>query len=466
MHPTYLPFAPDGPKAGELVFTSGNPGSTSRAKTAAELVALRDTGLPRLGAYLENLDGVLWEYSRRGSEQARHAEEDLFWIENELKVVAGWRATLADPALIARKRADDAALRDWVNAAPDRRALYGDPWAAIAAAMRADAVIAPRYTMIEGEHGQILGFSSALFRRARRLVRAAAERAKPDAERLPEYRDANLPALQQELFADAPTYKQFDQTKLAWSLGKLRQVLGADDPLVRQVLGTTSPEETATRLVEGTKLADVADRHRLWDGGEAAITASTDPMVVLARDVDPAARAVRKRHDDEVQAVLDKSGEAIAHARFARDAGASYPDATFSPRLSYGTVEGWTEDDGRVVPSFTHFAGLYRRATGSDPFQLPPRWADMHGKLDLATPFNFVTTNDIVGGNSGSPVVDRDGRAVGLIFDGNIHSLGGDFAYDGRQNRAVAVDTAAILAALRDVYGQTALADELEGKAP
>ncbi|MGI4978693.1 MAG: S46 family peptidase [Janthinobacterium lividum] len=461
LHPTYFPFSPDGPKEGELVFTEGNPGSTSRDETVAQLTTLRDATLPRIRTLYSTLDGVLWEYSRRGAEQAKEAQDELFGVENTLKVFEGWQGTLADPALFERKRAAEAALKAWVDADPARHADYGDPWAAIAAAELRDRQLAPRFSMIEGRRGRAAGFQSELFGHARTLVRAAAERAKPDADRLPEFRDANLPALQQSLFSEAPVYPEFERTTLAFSLTALRQALGADDAFVHQVLGDASPEQRADGLVDGTKLADVAVRHALWDGGAAAVAASTDPMVVLARDVDPAARAVRKQHEDEVEAVLAKNSETVARARFARDGTANYPDATFSPRISFGTVKGWTEDDGREIPAFTDMAGLYRRATGADPFKLPQDWLDAKARLDPRTPFDFATTNDIIGGNSGSPVVDGEGHAVGLIFDGNIHSLGGDFAYDGRQNRAVAVDTAAILAALRQVYRNDALADEL-----
>ncbi len=461
LHPTYFPFSANGPKAGELVFTEGNPGSTSRDETVAQLTTLRDATLPRVRTLYSTLDGVLWEYSRRGPEQAKQAQDAVFGVENTLKVFEGWQGTLADPAMFERKRDAEAALKAWVDADPARKSDYGDPWSAIAAAETRDRQLSPRYAMVEGRRGRAAGFDSVLFARARTLVRAAAERARPDADRLPEYRDANLPALQQSLFSAAPIYPEFERTTLAFSLTALRQTLGADDAFVHQVLGQASPEQLADRLVGGTKLADPAQRRTLWDGGAAAIAASTDPMVVLARDVDPAARAVRKQHEDEVEAVLAKNSETIARARFARDGTSNYPDATFSPRISYGTVKGWTEDDGREVAPFTDMAGLYARATGSDPFRLPQDWLDAKGRLDPHTPFDFATTNDIIGGNSGSPVVDRDAHVVGLIFDGNIHSLGGDFAYDPRQNRAVAVDTAAILAALRQVYRNDALADEL-----
>jgi hypothetical protein len=302
--------------------------------------------------------------------------------------------------------------------------------------------------------------SARLFDDARTLVRAAAERNKPDGERLPEFRDANLPAVQQQVESDVPFYPQYEQTVLSWSMEKLRQTLGADDPTVHQVLGKQSPEQLAQQLVSSTTLSEASLRKQLWDGGEKAIEASSDPMILLAREIDPESRKIRKAYEDDVKAPTDKADETIAKARFDRDGISTYPDATFTLRLSYGKVEGWNEK-GAPVPPFTHFDGLYKRATGSDPFKLPDSWVQAQSKLDMSTPMNFVSDNDIIGGNSGSAVIDKQGHAVGLIFDGNIHSIGGDFLFDDSNNRAVAVDTAALIEAVRKVYNQPQLADEL-----
>lgn len=455
--PSFFRFNTSGPKAGELVFTVGNPGSTQRGYTVAQLQSRRDDGLIPVGDYLNELRGVLWEYSRRGPEQARQASEDMFGIENSIKAFRGQLQTLLDPAFWSYKRDQEAALKAWVNEDSARKTAYGDPWAEIEQAEARYAGLATRYRMIE--RGQ--GFESRLFEIARTLVRGATERAKPNGERMPAFRDANLPALEQGLFSSAPVYPEFDRTRLSWSLEKFRQSLGADDSLVQQILGKQSPDQLATTAVDGSKLASIEERKRLWAGGLPAIEASTDPMIRLALAVDPAARAVRKQVEDEVDAPIRKASERIARARFTRDGDSVYPDATFTMRLSYGQVKGWQEP-GRDVAPFTTFAGAYQRATGSDPFRLPERWIQAKDRLNLDTPFDFSSTNDIIGGNSGSPVINRDAEVVGLVFDGNIHSLGGAYWYDERLNRAVSVDSAALLEAVRVVYDLPALADELK----
>lgn len=456
--PQFFKFDTQGPKAGDMTFVVGNPGSTRRGLSWTQLSALRDFQIVPGYAILSELRGMLWEYGRGGMQQSKESQELQFLIENSIKAYNGWLQTLADDDFVQHKREQDAALRQWMAATPERRTKYGDPWTDLARAQQRGKDIYMRYAMLE--RGLGFGQFGELFNDARTLVRAAAERTKPDAERLPTYRDANLPAVQQQVESDVPVYPSYEETLLAWSLGKLRQTLGADDATVHQVLGKDSPEPRAQQLVSGSKLADPAVRKQLWDGGEKAIDASTDPMIMLARQVDAESRKVRKAYEDDVTAPTDKANETIAKARFDRDGMSSYPDATFTMRLSYGKVVGWNEN-GAAVPPFTHFDGLYKRATGADPFKLPESWVKAQDKLDMSTPMDFVTDNDIIGGNSGSPVINREGHAVGLIFDGNIHSLGGDFVYDGSNNRAVAVDTAALVEAVRKVYNLPRLADEL-----
>jgi hypothetical protein len=454
--PQFLKFDPNGPKAGELAFVVGNPGSTQRETPWTSLQYTRDHVLTPFFGYLSEARGQLWQYSRMGEQQAKEAQNALFGVDNSLKVFKGWMETLDDENFIAKKKQEDAELRNWIAADPARRAAYGDPWAALEKAQQRGEQLHDRYAMIEG--GQ--GFGSQLFDDARTLVRGAAERAKPNAERLPAYRDANLPAIEQEMASTAPVYPEYEATRLAWTLEKLRQNLGADDPFVHEVLGKKSPDQVAHDLVYGSKLGDPKVREQLWNGGEKAVAASDDPMIALARKIDPEARTLRKQYEDEVQAPTRKASEQIAQARFARYGTSRYPDATFTLRLSYGTVKGWSEK-GKPVPPFTQMAGLYERATGADPYKLPQSWIDAKSSLDLTTPMDFVTDNDIIGGNSGSPVIDREGHAVGLIFDGNIHSLGGNYTFDDNVNRAVAVDTAAIMEAVRKVYKLPKLADEL-----
>jgi hypothetical protein len=454
----FLQFSTRGPKAGEMTFVVGNPGSTQREMPWTQLAAMRDYTLTPLYGYLSELRGVLWQYSRAGTQQGKEAQDLQFGIDNSLKVFTGWLETLSNESFAERKQKQDASLREWIAADPARRAKYGDPWSELEQAQQRGKELQTRYTMIESGRG--FGTVAELFQDARTLVRGAAERTKPDGERLPAYRNANLPAVEQSLESNVPIYPQYEQTLLSWALEKLRQRLGTDDPFVREVLGQQSPDELAQQLIRSTKLADPALRKQLWDGGEKAIEASTDPMIVFARKVEPGATKIRKQYEDEVQAPTSKADEAIAKARFDRDGTSSYPDASFTLRLSFGKVAGWNEG-GTPVPPFTYFDGLYKRATGADPFKLPDSWLKAKGTLNLSTPMDFVTDNDIIGGNSGSPVIDREGHAVGLIFDGNIHSIGGDFTYDSSNNRAVAVDTAALVEAVRKVYKLPRLADEL-----
>ena len=458
----YFTFDAAGPKAGELVFTSGNPGSTSRDETADQIETFRNDELPLIYGHYESLDGVLWEYNRESAANSRQGKNLQFGVENSLKVFTGWLRTLGNPAILAKKRADDQALLAWIDADPTRKNTYGDPFAAIRATLAAEQQLYPRFFMLEGRRGPA-AYMARSFVLAQMLVRGAAERQKPDADRLPAYRDANLPELEAQLFSARPVYPQLDETTLAWSLTKMRQVLGADDAAVHAALGKQSPEEVAHRLVTGTRLADLATRRALWNGGAKAIAASTDPMIRFAVAVDPGSRAVLKQWQDQVEAPQDTQTGLIAEARFAKEGNALYPDATFTERLSYGKVDGWMQD-GKEVPPFTDFAGLFNRATGAAPFALPASWLAARPHLDGATKFDFVSTNDIIGGNSGSPMIDRDAHVIGVAFDGNQASIAGDYVYDGTANRTVGVDTASMIAALRQVYHLDWLADELTGR--
>ena len=291
-------------------------------------------------------------------------------------------------------------------------------------------------------------------------MRAADERPKADDKRLDEFRDAATPQLTQRLFAKKPIYDDKEILLLTFGLTKLREELGADDPFVKQTLGQESPEELATRLIKGTKLKDIAVRKALWDGGKKAIDASDDPLIKFARAMEPTARALRTRLDDEIDAPLRKNGELLAKARFDSFGTKTYPDATFTLRLSYGQVKGWDEN-GKHIEPITDYAGAFARATGRTPFDLPQSWIAAKNKLVLKTPFNFVTTNDIVGGNSGSPVINKNGELVGLVFDGNLPSLGGDYGFDETVNRTVAVHSEGILQALSKIYGADRIVNEL-----
>jgi hypothetical protein len=452
----YLRWSAAGPKDGDVTFVSGHPGGTDRQLTVAQLEYQRDVALPDRLLRLAELRGLLTEYQRRGPEQRRTANHLLFGVENGFKALKGRQAALLDARFFATLVAQERQLREAVAKDPALQKEYGGVWDALAKAQETSRALRKRYNMIE--LGQ--GFSGDLFSHARTLVRAAEERNKPLEKRFREYRDSALPALTQRLFSTAPIYDELETTLLAFSLTKLREELGADDPFVRKVLGKESPDELAARLVKNTRLKDPAARKALWEGGSKAIAESDVAMIHLARLIDGDARAIRKRFEDEVEAPVKKNTELLAKARFAVLGRSSYPDATFTLRLNYGRVAGW-EEDGKKVPPFATMGGAFDRATGRPPFDLPPSWLAARSKIDLKTPLDFASTNDIIGGNSGSPVVNKNAELVGLIFDGNIHSLGGDFGYDEAKNRSVAVDSAAILEALSKIYKAERLVREL-----
>jgi Peptidase S46 len=457
--PSFLTFRPAGPNAGEPVFVAGHPGHTDRLLTVAELLELRDVFLPRWLLRAAELRGRYIQFGKTGAEASRIVEDPLSGLENAIKVRRMQLEALLDDRLMTAKRADEAALRAKVAADPKLAASTGDPWAEIASAEQHARELDLPYTFLELG----AGFNSHLFNYARTLVRGAAERAKPNTKRLREYSDAALPRVEQRLLAPVPVYPSLEKLTLSFSLERMREWLGPDAPVVRRLLSHDSPDTLAARLVDGSQLADPAVRKRLWDGGAAAIAASKDPMIELARSVDPEARAVRKRYEDEVEGPVDAGAEKLALARFAVYGTKEPPDATFTLRLSYGKVAGWKEDGHEVEP-FTHLGRLFERATGQDPFRIPDSWLKVRDQLDMRTRFDLSSTNDIIGGNSGSPMVDASGKIVGLIFDGNIHSISGDYWYDAELNRSVAVDPAIIFEALRKVYKANELLKELGEK--
>jgi hypothetical protein len=460
----FFPWSPRGARDGELTFVTGHPGRTARQLTVPQLEYMRDVELPERLTRIAERRGMLGEFQRRGAEQKRISNEELFGSENAFKAIKGRYEALVDKRFFATKIAEERALQARIAGDPERRRRYGGALAAIARAVERQRQLRKPYRQLENAGGFMsptgAAFSSTLFEIAHALVRGAAERPKPSDKRLREYRDSALPALTQLLFSRAPIHDELEILNLSFSLRKMREELGPDDPIVHKVLGKQSPEELAAQLVHGTKLKEVALRQRLWEGGQSAIAASTDAMIAFARRVDPDARAVRKRFEDEVESVIKRNAELLARARFEVQGTSTYPDATFTLRITYGQVKGYRED-GREVKPITTFAGAFLRHTGRSPFELPKSWLQAKGKLDLATPFNLCTTNDIIGGNSGSPVINKAGQIVGLIFDGNIQSLGGDFGFDPAVNRAVAVHSEAILVALKRIYGAERLAKEL-----
>lgn len=459
--PDYLHWSPSGSKAGDLVFVSGNPGSTERLLTVSQLAYIRDHQLPRELPALSEYRGLLEQYQTEGVEQLRETKDTLFFIENDYKEEFGREQALLDPAFFASKVAQERAFRAAVAKVPALQRSVGQDWDKLATVEAHRAQLATRYNY----EGQGIFFSD-LFGYARTLVRYPVEKAKPDGERLPEFSAARLVTLPQRLLAPIPVFAGPEELGLNFWAKKMREDLGADDPFVKQVLGTKSPAQWAHDLVTGTKLADPAVRKALFDGGQAAIDASQDPMIRFVASIDAQSRALRKTYEDQVSAPENQLSEAIARARFTILGTSVDPDATFTARLSYGAVKGFTDGNGNDVAPYTTVGGLFNRATGSDPYALPQSWLDAKASLDLSAPMNLSSTNDIIGGNSGSPLIDKNGAVVGLIFDGNIFSLGGAFGYDERVNRAVSVDSRALLAGLKTVYHADRLVTEIGAAGP
>ena len=460
VHPdSYLKFSTKGTKEGELVFVAGHPGSTARLDTVAHLEELRDVSIPLIIRYLERREAVLKNYMARGEKETEDAQDELNSIQNSLKVYRGQLQGLQDKSLIERKRQQEEALRKAIAADPKRQAEYGDAWGAIAKAHHDLATYAKERRFLD----LAAGFSTQLFGIARTLVRLAEENEKPNAQRLPEFTDARRASLELALYSTAPINKELEKLRLADSLAFMRDEMGADNAIVKRVLAGKTPEARAAELIDGTRLQDVDFRKQLAAGGLKAVESSTDPMIVLARSIDKEARDVRRRYENEVTGVERTNYAKIARALFETEGDKLYPDATFTLRLSYGAVKGYNENGHHVEP-FTTLGGLYDRAAKFGykfPYNLPPRWMEKKSVLNLKTPFNFVSTNDIIGGNSGSPTINKDGELVGLIFDGNIQSLVGNFYYDESVNRAISVDSRAMLEVLRKLFGANEIADEL-----
>jgi hypothetical protein len=444
-----------GTSPGDLVFVTGHPGTTLRQFTAAQLEFERDVRLVTDLTYYSERRGLLMEFKRRGAEQARFAAPALIGVENTLKVFHGQSSALADPALLERKRADETALRRQVAARPDLAKRYGGAWDAIARAVRGK-----REPWLRSAAFNRLT-ASQLLGQALTLVRLPAEQAKPNGDRLPEYTESALPGRRQLVTAPRPYSKEMDTVFLTHALTHLREQLGLDDAAVKALLGRRSPEEVAASAIGGTRLDDAAVRAELMKGGAAAIEAATDPLIALAKAVDPFARAARRQLEEGVDSVIDRNQELVAQARFAVLGETVYPDATFTLRVSYGAIRGWREGNHDVRP-FTTLGGLYERVTGSEPFVLPKRWLERKASVALDTPFNLSADTDIIGGNSGSPMIDRNGRIVGLVFDGNIHSIGGEYWFDDTKNRTVAVDSRGIREALKSIYQADRILAELD----
>jgi hypothetical protein len=455
----YFKWSKTGAKAGELVFVTGHPGSTSRLNTVAHLESLREVSIPLLIRMLETRRTMLKQYMAQGAEQTRRAQGELNSIENAIKVYKGQMGGLQDVKLMTKKRLAEQALRNAVEADARMKGEYGTAWEAIAKGRKDLA----QYERDRRFLDLAAGFNTVLFGYARTLVRLAEESEKPEAKRLPEFAATRRPALEAGLYSTAPIYDDFEKLKLANSLAFLQSEYGANSAMAKKVLKGKTPEARAAELIDGTKLKDVAYRRQVAQNGTRMVNSGDDPMIELAKDIDKEARAVRKRYEEEVVAVERGNYAKIARALFEQKGTSLYPDATFTLRLSYGAVKGYKEN-GKMVPPFTTLGGLYARSRQFHhefPYNLPPRWMSRRAAVNLRTPFNFVSTNDIIGGNSGSPTINKNRELVGLIFDGNIQSLVGNFEYDESVNRSISVDVRGMLEVLRKVFGANAVADEL-----
>lgn len=454
----FLKWSAKGAAPGELIFISGHPGSTERQDTVAQLLMQRDVIGPALTEYLKRRIVAAQTFAAQGPEQARLVGSTIFGLQNSLKVYVGRAEALADKAIVAKKQAEEDDFRKKVAANPEWQKEYGGAWDTIA---HAEEKVRPEIK------GQLFRRTdSRLFTIALQIVQYVAEIKKPDSDRLPGFNDASLDRVKFQMLSPAKIPVETEKLYMTNALKLGQEKLGTNDAYVQAILQGHDVDATVNGLIDGTKLADPDFRKSLIDGGEAAVAASTDPMVVTARRVDPIQRETTRRMRDTISSVLTPAGEKLGKARFLVYGKDAYPDATFTLRLSYGTVQGYPYN-GTIAPPFTTFYGLYDRAASFSnkvPFDLTPKEAAGRDKVDLSTPLDFVSTGDIIGGNSGSPVVNREGELVGLIFDGNIESLAGDFVYEGEKNRAVAVHSAGMIEGLRKLYGAGALADELEGK--
>jgi hypothetical protein len=400
---------------------------------------------------------VLKQYSSLGEEQRRRADGMIFGLENAQKALTGEYHGLLDKNLMNKKLADDQELRSRVNANPEWKKMYGWGWDTIESSGNRNKSRFKELTY--------RGTSGSLSMRALTIARYAVEMAKPNADRMQQYQDAMIKRTLESLYSPAPVYPDMEEVQLAARFSEAVEVLGANDPWVIAALDGKTPEAAAKQYISGTKLADVAFRKSLIEGGAQAINESTDPMIVMARRIAPIGDEMRVWQERNITGNLSAAGEAVGKARFAVYGKELPPDANFTLRLSYGTVKGYPMN-GTIAPPYTTMYGLYDRShsfNNKGDFELPKRFQDGVANLDLTTRANFVSTHDIIGGNSGSPVINKHAEVVGLIFDGNIESLPGRFMYSEESNRAVSVHTAFMIESMRKLYDANKLADEIEG---
>lgn len=457
----YLKWSASGPKDGDLIFVAGHPGRTQRLYTMDHLRFLRDVYAPMVLTAHNQREVGLINFMARSSEAYRIGKEDLYGVQNSRKAYCGIHSGLLDERLMMRKQAAEDKLRAFVNADPKRKAAYASAWTDLSTAINDFRPYYAEYFLIENRRANLCRH----FDIARKLVRAADEKRKPDGDRLEEYREANLATLELGLFSAAPIYDDLEQFKFEDGLIRLGRFLGGDHPFMKIALDGKDAHTRAVELISGTKLKDIDYRKKLYEGGSAAIAESDDPMIRFAREADAPGRKIRKQYEDRFESVERAAYARIAQATFDMSGESVYPDATFTLRLNDGTVKGF-DDAGTRIPAITTFAGLYERAAqhnNTPPFDLPKRWADGKSKIDLSKPFNFISTNDIIGGNSGSPMFNEKAEVTGLVFDGNLPGLVWDFIFDMEKGRAVGVHSAAIIEALTKLYDAAPLAREIIG---
>ena len=447
----FLKWSQNGPADNDVVFVSGHPGRTSRIFTMDALKYQRDENIPSILTSLRRQEILLQQYGLRSTENARRARDDLFGIQNSRKARLGMLGGLQDPQVLAEKVAAEKALLDAVNADEKLKPL-ASAWQTIAETTK------QRSKML----GKGVAVNSTLFGIAMQLVQMAEEDQKPSGERLPEFADAGRESLLQQLYSEAPIYADLDQVLLADSISKTLEQRGFDDPICQEILAGKNPADRAGELVKETELAAVEYRKKVTAGGIDAINSNKDPMIALARIINPEVRRLRAITDQLDE--QDKQAYAkITEAKFATQGTSTYPDATFTLRLAFGPVKGY-EQDGQQIPAWTTLGGAFeheKKHKGQADYVLPESWKKAEPSLIKSTPFNFVSTADIIGGNSGSPVVNKAGELVGLIFDGNIQSLPGNFVYTDKQSRSVSVHSSALREALQVVYGAESLVKEL-----
>ena len=454
--PAYLRWSKQGAAADEVVFVSGHPGRTNRLMTEAQLRFEGEIRIPLMLDWLHGMARDLREFGERDEESARLARDELFRFDNSIKAYSGMQGGLNSAGLMAAKAKAEKNLRESIERDPEKQKQFGDAWDVIATAQKIKREIYEEYRL-----SGTLGFFSKYFSIARHLFRLSQELPEPNTERLPEYQEAGLESLYQQIYSPAPIYDDVEIVKLTRSLTELRERLGHENPMVKKVLGDRSPGEVARRLIKGTNLKDVEFRKELGADQAKKAGKSNDPMIALVRSIDKEARRLRKRYEDEVEAIENAHGSRISQARFAVLGTGAYPDATFTLRLAVGAVKSY-EENGKTIAPFTEFGGLYEKATGEDPYILPQSYLSRRGEIDAKTPYNLVSTNDITGGNSGSPLVNRRAEVVGIIFDGNIQSLSNSFLYSETQARAVSVDSRGIMEAIDKIYRASRVVEELK----